>query len=68
MPGWLSHEVKDLLRGMLTVDPAKRLALHQVFAHPALAQGSLSGLHSPQFPLEEKVSLSLRRAFGHKIK
>ncbi len=59
MPGWLSSEVKDLLRGMLTVDPAKRLVLHQVFAHPALAQGSLSGLNSPQFPLEEKVGFPL---------
>ncbi|XP_021966576.1 MAP kinase-activated protein kinase 2 isoform X2 [Folsomia candida] len=39
-PEWadVSHDAKDLIRGMLTTDPAKRLTIDQVFFNPWVAK------------------------------
>ncbi|XP_046975906.1 MAP kinase-activated protein kinase 2 [Vanessa cardui] len=48
-PEWsnVSPEAKNLIRGMLSVDPAKRLTIHQVMASPWVRQHA----HVPQTPL-----------------
>lgn len=42
-PQHVSEECKDLLRGLLTADPAKRLTVAQVQAHPWFLQDLPAG-------------------------
>ncbi|ORY97961.1 kinase-like domain-containing protein [Syncephalastrum racemosum] len=39
----VSHEAKDLIKSMLTLDPAKRITLDAVLAHPWLTNQTFSG-------------------------
>jgi serine/threonine protein kinase len=59
MPQWLPSDVKDLLQRMLTVDPAKRIMLHQIFAHPALTHASQDYVGPTSLPLEQKIARPL---------
>ncbi|KAF4527047.1 hypothetical protein B566_EDAN001596 [Ephemera danica] len=40
MPGWLSTDSKDLIRGMLQVDPTRRLNMGQICCHPWVMKGT----------------------------
>lgn len=56
MPQWLPSDVKDLLQRMLTVDPAKRITLHQILMHPALTHATQDYAAPTSIPLEQKVN------------
>eukprot|EP00245_Coleochaete_scutata_P008905 TRINITY_DN2815_c0_g1_i1.p1 TRINITY_DN2815_c0_g1~~TRINITY_DN2815_c0_g1_i1.p1 ORF type:complete len:761 (-),score=182.52 TRINITY_DN2815_c0_g1_i1:1178-3460(-) len=56
---WITKEAKDLVHGMLTRDPRKRLTTAQVLQHPWIAK---DGVASPK-PLDSTV-LKRLRGFG----
>ncbi|KAG0172312.1 hypothetical protein DFQ30_010724 [Apophysomyces sp. BC1015] len=43
LPNWLSCEAKDLIRRMLSVDPAKRITVDAILVHPWLTNRSFLG-------------------------
>ncbi|GAQ79608.1 hypothetical protein KFL_000340110 [Klebsormidium nitens] len=51
-PDWISDESKDLLRGMLTTDPRRRLTLEQVADHPWVRGKSVPCWRLPGLPTE----------------
>jgi len=68
-PYWtpISKEAKDLVKGMMTVDPTKRLTTQQCLQHPWLAmfkKGSISDQPLPQMQDELKKYNAARKFKG----
>ncbi|KAI0476178.1 hypothetical protein GGR56DRAFT_458285 [Xylariaceae sp. FL0804] len=46
VPDWLSDDAQDLIRRMLTVDPARRITISNIWRHPLVRKyGDLDDLH-----------------------
>lgn len=63
-PQWLSEECKNLLKGMLTVDPVRRMTMDDVVAHKWMNIGFSSSVESfipPRSPIKLPIDMAVVR-------
>ncbi|XP_076328626.1 serine/threonine-protein kinase BRSK2-like isoform X3 [Tachypleus tridentatus] len=55
IPEFVPHECQELLKGMIEVDPEKRMTLSEVMKHPWINGGSRT-LSKPEYPITDTIS------------